>query len=337
MIEIDNAARRGSFYQWDLNQRLVFDDVPEKTQVHFSSPNDEQEALVVLTYSEDGKVYANVPNILLQIPGSITVYVYQLNEGRKYTQLKKTFNVLQREKPEDYVYTETELEDYKRISEQYEANIHYEQTVKDAIDILTPLAENLPYMTHIKRTLIYDLSFEDEHVDIDSNAILFNADLSGYSIDELMNEFEFIIDFNMDAGKSYGRVLFNTIKFELEGRGDYDYSSNTKFEQFFTHLSFTNSFLHANFFRNNSITMDESRLAYVPCRVEIDLSSLLNNKFMALYILDDTVFDAIADSCVNDEGNVDSWYTIKLKIYRTERYTCNDISDALDILNGEVI
>ena len=336
MIEIDNAARRGSFYQWDLNQRLVFDDVPEKTQVHFSSPNDEQEALVVLTYSEDEKVYANVPNILLQIPGSITVYVYQLNEGRKYTQLKKTFNVLQREKPEDYVYTETELEDYKRISEQYEANVHYEQTVKDAIDILTPLAETLPYMTHIKRTLIYDLSFEDEHADISNNAILFNADLSGYSVDELMNEFEFIIDFDMDCDKAYDSILINTIKFELEGRGDSYYSPNTISEQFFTHLSFTNSFLHANFFNNNSITMDESRLAYVPCRVEIGVGSS-SPKFMALYILDDTVFDAIADSCVDDEGNIGSWNTIKLKIYRTERYTCNDISDALDILNGEVI
>lgn len=332
MIEIDNAARRGSFYQWDLNQRLVFDDVPEKTQVHFSSPNDEQEALVVLTYSENEKVYANVPNILLQIPGSITVYVYQLNEGRKYTQLKKTFNVLQREKPEDYVYTETELEDYKRISEQYEANIHYEQTVRDAIDILTPLAENLPYMTYIKRTLIHDLSGEDISWDSNKRRILFRANLSGYLSDELMNEFEFIIAFHLIGHKTYGTPSTNIVKFTLDGEGDSYYSTNV-YKLFSTHLSFTSSFLHARFFDDDSVTIDESRLSYVPCEVEIDKSG----EYITLYILDDTVVNAIVDSCFDVNGVNGDYYSTELKIYRTERYTCNDILDALDSLNGEVI
>lgn len=98
---------RTSFWQWDLGQRLVVgDDVCN--QVHFCNRTDNC-SLVCEVYEENGQRLVDVPNILLQTAATITVfaYVHTANEGR--TKHSEQFMVLQRTKPADYVYTETEV------------------------------------------------------------------------------------------------------------------------------------------------------------------------------------------------------------------------------------
>ena len=60
---------RKFFYQWDLDRRIELPNVAVGTEVHFYS-QDETEGLKVLSYEKNGVVYANVPNILLQMAGS---------------------------------------------------------------------------------------------------------------------------------------------------------------------------------------------------------------------------------------------------------------------------
>lgn len=94
---------REHFYQWDLDRRIIVEDETIK-QVHFSNAII-SESLVVNTYAVDGVLYADVPNILLQTDWDIKVYAH---DGC-HTCNKACYEVEAREKPADYVYTETEV------------------------------------------------------------------------------------------------------------------------------------------------------------------------------------------------------------------------------------
>ena len=94
---------RESFYQWDLDQQLVVAD-STITEVHFCNRTDET-SLVCETYVVNGQILVNVPNILLQEDWDINVYAY---DG-KATKHSANFEVKRKAKPNDYVYTETEI------------------------------------------------------------------------------------------------------------------------------------------------------------------------------------------------------------------------------------
>ena len=113
---------RNYLWQWDKGQRLLLSGVEAGTQVHFSSETDtEPNALVVASYADNGEVYADVPNILLQISGRIFVYIYKDSGNEGHTEVKWQIAVYPREKPEDYVYTETEVLSYAALEERVKA------------------------------------------------------------------------------------------------------------------------------------------------------------------------------------------------------------------------
>ena len=107
MFKIEDG--RESFYQWDLNRRLIVEDSQVK-EVHFCNRTDNC-SLVCETFVEDGITLVNVPNMLLQNNWKIRVYAY---DG-EYTKHEKRYDVVSRTKPADYVYTETEIKNYDAL------------------------------------------------------------------------------------------------------------------------------------------------------------------------------------------------------------------------------
>ena len=103
---------RTHFYQWDLYRKLVVNDRTIK-QVHFCNKTDDC-SLVCEPYEENGQWVVNVPNVLLQDIWRINVYAYDGN----YTKHSASFNVKQRSKPADYIYTETEVKRYEDYEER---------------------------------------------------------------------------------------------------------------------------------------------------------------------------------------------------------------------------
>ena len=123
-IPIKIECDKDFFWQWDLNKRLVLGTDRTDIQVHFDAGSNE--ALAVDVYKENGKVYANIPNILLQEYGRIKCWVY--DPGNEATTLQVFyFTVAERDRPPDYVYTETETltwhELEKRIAELEENGV----------------------------------------------------------------------------------------------------------------------------------------------------------------------------------------------------------------------
>jgi hypothetical protein len=110
MFKIYNG--RDMFFQWDINQKVIVSNDLIK-EVHFTNAS-HKEALVCEVYEEDGIRVADVPNILLQDCWDIKVYGY----CGECTRVSSVFKVIDRNKPADYVYTETEVKSYAALEER---------------------------------------------------------------------------------------------------------------------------------------------------------------------------------------------------------------------------
>lgn len=123
MITIEN--RRKVLFQWDQGQRLVIEGYPVGTAVHFATRRkSDTPALVVTAYEEEGKIYADIPNVLLQTAGDLHIYIYTENGNEAHTEARFILAVVPREKPDDYVYTETEVKRWEDFEERITALEH---------------------------------------------------------------------------------------------------------------------------------------------------------------------------------------------------------------------
>lgn len=101
-------------WQWDIDQRVEVLEDDLSLQVHFVHNG---EVLAVGVYEEGGKIYANIPNILLQVAGKIRGWVYRPGESAS-TLGSFDLTVVARQKSPDYVYTETEILTWYQLSER---------------------------------------------------------------------------------------------------------------------------------------------------------------------------------------------------------------------------
>lgn len=94
---------RSSFWQWDVNQKLVLGNISKTTQVHIWKLTMDT-ALVLKPYDLDGNMVVDVPNELLEHATAIMVYLYEVEDGgEKRTTRKAEFEVKARAKPNDYI------------------------------------------------------------------------------------------------------------------------------------------------------------------------------------------------------------------------------------------
>ena len=99
---------REKFYQWDLNRRILVEDDSIK-EVHFCNSYS-TESLVVEVING----LAAIPNILLQQDARISAFAFTGD----YTRYAASFKVVSKAKPQDYVYTETEIKRWDKLEEQ---------------------------------------------------------------------------------------------------------------------------------------------------------------------------------------------------------------------------
>lgn len=117
--------KEGRLTQWDLDRKVIVTGYEGGAEVHFASPGDDHGAYVVKLI--DGQ--AEIPNILLTMAGTINVYVYPADR----TVFATALWVMAREKPDDYVYTETEVLDWRTLDEK----------IGDLAELTTTAKENL--------------------------------------------------------------------------------------------------------------------------------------------------------------------------------------------------
>lgn len=111
----------GLLYQWDTGRKVKIESPSciNVDEVHFT--NDMQDALVVEPKSADNVYYAEIPNILLQEKRNIKVYVVMHTENGERTVCSRGLTVNSRQKPADYIYTETEVKSYEKLDQRIKA------------------------------------------------------------------------------------------------------------------------------------------------------------------------------------------------------------------------
>lgn len=111
-----NGDTINRFYQWDIDQKIVINlegcderYLQNPPEVHFSNSS-RKEALVVRSTVKAGDIIiADIPNILLQEPYPLLVYVYLTDADDSSSQktiLYSEIPVRKRAKPSDYLYVE---------------------------------------------------------------------------------------------------------------------------------------------------------------------------------------------------------------------------------------
>ena len=120
-VSVRTESGRSEFWRWDSNQRLMLEGITSgiesQIEVHYSLRSDDlPHALVTSVYEEDGCYYSDVPNVLLQSTGQMHVYLcFDDGHGRN-TADHKSYFIKDREKPEDYLYGETETQTYHSLN-----------------------------------------------------------------------------------------------------------------------------------------------------------------------------------------------------------------------------
>ena len=125
MISVIN----GDLFQWDIGRKIKI--VSKKgyviNEVNFCNQNSDN-ALVGKVYYEDSIATAYIPNILLQSDKDLIVYAISTIEDSNQVIERSIISIHKRAKPDNYVYTETEVFKYealeqkiKELEEKYES------------------------------------------------------------------------------------------------------------------------------------------------------------------------------------------------------------------------
>lgn len=122
-ISDPNGEPISYYYQWDADQTVVISGltISESPKVHFCNTTSNK-SIVVKPLIVGNTITAKVPNILLQSTDSIIIYVYNTNaDSGSRTIYTSRIAVIPRAKPEDYVYTETEVLQYSTLDARIRA------------------------------------------------------------------------------------------------------------------------------------------------------------------------------------------------------------------------
>lgn len=119
-------------WQWDTGRQIDCAGLQAGTKVQFAYSDTQTLSTAVKT--ADGANVADVPNQLLLRSGALMVYAYVTEaDGASYTKYAARLNVQARPKPDDYVYTPTEVQSWQTIRDE----------IGDLDDLTTTAKNNL--------------------------------------------------------------------------------------------------------------------------------------------------------------------------------------------------
>ena len=185
------ADGRADFYQWDRQQRILADDYSADTELHMAIVpndiyaavgNDNLTAQLTHTYTEDGHVYADIPDYLLQMAGTLRIFVYVRTPATTHTVVYYDFKVISRPRPADYIYTEAE---HKEWDDLYAQLVH---PVEATSQMTTPVGVDADGK-------LWTFSI-DNRLSIHSNNPIANAAVAGFaaSVEDTFEEIGEILE-----------------------------------------------------------------------------------------------------------------------------------------------
>lgn len=129
MLELIGSTE---LWQWDTGRQIDCAGLQAGTKVQFAYSD--TQTLSTAVKSVSGANVADVPNQMLLRSGALMVYAYVTEaDGASYTKYAARLNVQARPKPDDYVYTPTEVKSWQTIRDE----------IGDLDDLTTTAKNNL--------------------------------------------------------------------------------------------------------------------------------------------------------------------------------------------------
>lgn len=164
-LRIYNGRKR--FFQYDMDQKfLILNE--NVSELHYYT-EEHPKVVARQVYELEGKRVCDVPNYLFETNGTLTVYTFCNTDG-EWTKSKHLFEIVERQKPEDYV-VEEELEKWSSLDER-----------------VTKLEENGAGNGVASWNDLQDRPFYDEEV-----------------IKTIVEETTYVIPFSMNSGEYQGQ------------------------------------------------------------------------------------------------------------------------------------
>lgn len=146
-ITLDDG--RTELWQWDTGRKIVVDD-KSVSEVHYSKYSSTQ---AITREVINGK--AEIPNFLLQDTHAVTVYAYSGSIENGYTMAEKTFNVLKKPKPANYVETEEDRAILAKLKEE----------IGDLSELQTEAKDNLVDSINEVNDKVSDIAYGEEAIE----------------------------------------------------------------------------------------------------------------------------------------------------------------------------
>lgn len=112
--------KKDYLYQWDSNIDIEILQNFHISEVHFYDPLS-VDAMVMEPFEKNGKFYVRIPNILLTYGEDIVIWGVKKEDESSLTEIHYGIHLKKRQKPSDYVYTETEVKSYEALEKRVEA------------------------------------------------------------------------------------------------------------------------------------------------------------------------------------------------------------------------
>ena len=146
-ITLDDG--RTELWQWDTGRKIVVDD-KSVSEVHFSKYSSNQ---AITREVVNGK--AEIPNFLLQDTHAVTVYAYAGSIENGYTMAEKTFNVVKKPKPANYVETEEDKAILSKLKEE----------IGDLSELQTEAKNNLVSAINEVNDKVSDIAYGEDAIE----------------------------------------------------------------------------------------------------------------------------------------------------------------------------
>lgn len=128
-----------TLWQWSVGRfvKIIPPEGITVDEVHFYNGTTEN-ALIGVHKADGDAIISEIPNILLQSSNNLTVYAMMTDSTGETTVECTTFGVRKRPKPDDYVYSETEVKSWynlvSRVDELEKASEERYEQIKSAVD-----------------------------------------------------------------------------------------------------------------------------------------------------------------------------------------------------------
>lgn len=146
-ITLDDG--RTELWQWDTGRKIVVDD-KSVSEVHYSKYSSTQ---AITREVINGK--AEIPNFLLQDTHAVTAYAYSGSIENGYTMAEKTFNVVKKPKPTNYVETEEDKAILAKLKEE----------IGDLSELQTEAKNNLVSAINEVNDKVSDIAYGEDAIE----------------------------------------------------------------------------------------------------------------------------------------------------------------------------